>query len=449
MEQQKTSNKPQFTKWLEILQQESWQLELLISGFAIFLLLGAYDPIVALEYKIKLLAVSDQFYAILQIPYGIFLGAWYVLVINLILHVLLRGLWISTIGLRYVSGDIDFDSLQFNSKFDRFLRKRMGSFDAYIERLEGLCSIIFAFTFLVIFVLLSGGLFLGYTLALGLSIDWFNDRFGDTGVLIFLPIVVLVIIGWFFYAIDFLTLGMIKRRKRLARFYYPIYRFFSFLTLSFVYRPLYYNLIDHKFGRRVVFIIVPYLILVGLISSITVRTHAFLPFQRSKQSLNPSHYEDSNNKQIDPIFYKASIPSKFVSNGFIPLYIPYRPIFDDKAIQRLCPDLKPAKTGTGFSGFFVDNGDLERFTMNADSALLCNAKHYEISVNDSLFSNLKFRFYDHPIRKKSGLMSILDIAYLPRGEHLITIKSAIVKRRRGKSDTLLFAPNASIPFWKE
>ncbi|MGB5377935.1 hypothetical protein [Muriicola sp.] len=42
------SNNPQDTKfkqWLDILQQESWQLELIISGFAIYGLFMIIDPI--------------------------------------------------------------------------------------------------------------------------------------------------------------------------------------------------------------------------------------------------------------------------------------------------------------------------------------------------------------------------------------------------------------------
>ena len=42
------SNQPadkKFKKWLDILQQESWQLELIISGFAIYGLIMVIDPI--------------------------------------------------------------------------------------------------------------------------------------------------------------------------------------------------------------------------------------------------------------------------------------------------------------------------------------------------------------------------------------------------------------------
>ena len=42
----KDYNNPAFKKLLEKLQEESWQLELLISGFAIFGLFTAYEPII-------------------------------------------------------------------------------------------------------------------------------------------------------------------------------------------------------------------------------------------------------------------------------------------------------------------------------------------------------------------------------------------------------------------
>ena len=151
-------NKKSFVKWLEILQQESWQLELLISGFAIFLLASAYDQLDSFEYQINLLTSGSGYFSTLNIPFKILLGTWYVLIINLILHVLLRGLWISTIGIRYVSGEIEFEILNLSPKFDRFLKKKIISFDAYIEKLEQLCSIVFGFTFLIIFILLSFGI---------------------------------------------------------------------------------------------------------------------------------------------------------------------------------------------------------------------------------------------------------------------------------------------------
>ena len=107
--------KSKLSKWLEILQQESWQLELIISGFAIFLILGIYEPLQDLRFKINLLSASDGNYALLRLPHTLLQWVWFALIINLTTHVLFRGLWISTVGLRYVSGDVDFEELKLKS----------------------------------------------------------------------------------------------------------------------------------------------------------------------------------------------------------------------------------------------------------------------------------------------------------------------------------------------
>jgi hypothetical protein len=55
------------------------------------------------------------------------------------LHVVLRGLWIGALGLRYVSGDIDYEQLKYSPKFTKYLSKKIGSFDKYIATLENYC----------------------------------------------------------------------------------------------------------------------------------------------------------------------------------------------------------------------------------------------------------------------------------------------------------------------
>ena len=49
-------SKNKLSKWLELLQQESWQLELIISGFAIFLVGSLYEPIIDFMTHIKVVS---------------------------------------------------------------------------------------------------------------------------------------------------------------------------------------------------------------------------------------------------------------------------------------------------------------------------------------------------------------------------------------------------------
>ena len=105
--QQGDKKKSFFSEWLEKLQQESWQLELLISGFALFGIWASRDIINQVSYYIQVYMVDSAL-----LYSGLFMivceSAWYIFFVNLIIHIIVRGLWIGAIGLRYVSGDIDF-----------------------------------------------------------------------------------------------------------------------------------------------------------------------------------------------------------------------------------------------------------------------------------------------------------------------------------------------------
>ena len=143
-------NNPAFKKLLQRLQEESWQLELIISGFAIFGLFTAVEPI---NEAAELAQSKQQIVKFIILIIAVVSCA--ILIFNLLLHVVLRGLWIGALGLRYVSGDIDYDTLNYSDKFTNYLKKKVGSFDKYVATLENYCSVMFAISFLLIFYVLS------------------------------------------------------------------------------------------------------------------------------------------------------------------------------------------------------------------------------------------------------------------------------------------------------
>ena len=78
---------PAFKKLLQKLQEESWQLELLISGFAIFGLFAAYPEIEF--YSDKARSLGNDYAGI---TYMVIRVSCLILIFNLLLHVILRGL---------------------------------------------------------------------------------------------------------------------------------------------------------------------------------------------------------------------------------------------------------------------------------------------------------------------------------------------------------------------
>ena len=80
-------NNPAFKKLLQKLQEESWQLELLISGFAIFGLFSAWEPLT--EAGIRAVNNEETFFGLF---YSFLAMAISILIFNLLLHVILSGL---------------------------------------------------------------------------------------------------------------------------------------------------------------------------------------------------------------------------------------------------------------------------------------------------------------------------------------------------------------------
>lgn len=444
----KGQDQKKLAKWLDHLQQESWQLELLVSGFAIFLMIGAKDSIRELieETSLQIDGLPLEG-AILSIFLVVIYGASYFLLVNLILHVFLRGIWISAIGLRYISGDIDFEMMGLTEKFNQFLRSRIPGFDDYILKLENICSIVFAFTFLIVFMLLSVGMYI-IVLAAGIGIgNWLlNLIFPElVSKIIIIPFALAYLIGGVLYFLDYITLGFIKRMKKFSRFYFPVYRFMSAITLSFLYRPLYYNLIDNKFGRKAGFLLVPYVVLITFIRSGQIESYLWFPDEPKETMLHKNYYDDK--RDPDNMVVEGSIPSKYLDHGYLELFIRYKPNLMDGVLKTICPDRIPNKKG-GFSSGIQFNLDLfsdeKQHEMPPDSILSCFAQIYQISIADSIIQPSDFFFYRHQNRDELGVMSVLDLGYLPRGSYAVQVSRLTIT-----DGVQAWMPFFEIPFWKE
>lgn len=320
---------PSFKKLLDSLQQQSWELELIISGFAIFGLFTAYEPI-----KTSMLNAQngDQIYSF--IVFFIALMVCSILLFNLLLHVVLRGLWIGALGLRYVSGDIEFDQLKYAEKFKKYLRKKIVSFDRYIANLENYCSVLFAISFLLVFYVLAiACVNISIVLVANFIIQndalpgWLSYGLG-TVLMLFLGI------GMFLTFFDFITQGLLKRNKWIARIYFPFYWVFSFITLSFLYRPLVYNFLDHRFGKRLILLLTPIYLLILFLTSLENRNSNFWDEDASSSEIfaNKDNYADMQTKEDD---YPGNvvIPSKVITDDYLQIFLPFSGKIEDRIFE--------------------------------------------------------------------------------------------------------------------
>ncbi|MFK2819798.1 hypothetical protein U0L90_06715 [Flavobacteriaceae sp. LMIT009] len=435
-------NNPAFKKLLAKLQEESWQLELIISGFAIFGLYQAFEPV-----KLSMVEAENGQHISKFIIYLVGYAAISILLFNLLLHVLLRGLWIGALGLRYISGDIDYDSLNYSPKFTKYLKKKVGSFDRYIARLEDYCSVIFAISFLLIFYVIAIVLtILAITLVANYVLD--NDDLPgwiSGGVGIFL--ILFFVFGMFFTMIDFITQGWLKKKKWISRIYFPIYWVFSFVTLSFLYRPLVYNFLDNKFGKRLSFVLIPVYLIILTISSLEYQQSNYIVTDdtSSANHLNKNHYEDLL-KDSNDFMDTATIQSKVIEDPYLKLFMAYSEGIENRIFntnESLRPEEDQRGLGFGFTvtsnngNFFVNSRKRDSLT---SEYLKTFNDIYDIKI-DSLYYEADFLITKNH-KEQLGFETYVDINDLQKGKHTLKII-----RDSKRKDTVVKVSVVSIPFW--
>ncbi len=424
-----------FKQWLDILQQESWQLELIISGFAIYGLFMVIEPI-----EIAVLEAENNQNTYRALLFQGLEVSWYIITINLIAHVILRGLWIGAIGLRYVSGEIDYEKLNYSPRFSRHLLKRVGSFDNYVANLEKYCSIIFAVTFLLVFYLL--GLLvltfcfvlLGFWIARDDAADW--PKYA-----IAIPLVIFLVIGMFLTFVDFATQGWLKKNKWTAAAYYPFYFVFKYLTLSFLYRPMVYNFLDTRFGKRLSLIMVPLYIGLTLLADTGFSTSNYL-----RKGMTTNSYTAGQANYLDmldaesPFVDRAALPSKVITDAYLHVFVVYGSTVEDDVFY-FNEDLKPEEDHRGiFSTFSSGTVNFMKLSNGMRSYLSTLEEMYTLTV-DSLDFKPQFVFAQNK-NDQLGYETYLDMAEVSRGKHVLE-----VRRKDHRPDTVIVRTVVSIPFW--
>lgn len=429
MKQNEKSNS--FKKLLDKLQEDSWQLELLISGFAIFGLFQALEPI---SHRI-LLAQFDSNHFFVFILVVIYFSLQ-ILIFNLVLHVLLRGLWVGSLGLRYVFGEIDFDELNYGEQFTSYLKKKVGSFDTYIRKLENICSTIFAISFLLIFYIFS--FFIISFIALG-----FNINVPEWAIPIVRFLFVLFTIGALLSFFDFITQGLLKKYKWSAKIYFPFYWVFSLLTLSFIYRPLVYNILDNKKGRKISLALIPFYFIIYFVFHLNYQKSNFITPESTKFSnsiiANGSNYEDEIEANKNIFINEFAIQSKVITEPYLKLVMPLNNKLEDDLFE-LNPNLKPKKDKRGlrFKSVITIQRNKKNHKDFTNEYLDTFEEKYSFKIDSTSY---KTDFIITNINNKLGFESYIGIQNLSEGKHTVELFSI----KNNTTDSLISI--RKIPFW--
>ncbi len=438
--EQKNPNPHSKNDWIEPLRRNSWEMELLLTGFVLIGLIQLPE-IVNAWWETFTLGMDTESLAVNIVGVGALglLTGIKIITINLIILLLMRGFWIGMIGLSsaFPKG-INTERLNYAERFQQKLRKNNLNTERLILQLDNLCSSIFALSFLFFFIAISTGLFLLQLFIIGKTHDFINyqiiEPVSEVLSTIFMVIVATILVLYTLMAllklIDFVTIGALKKIKKkwFVKIYYPISQLISISTLGFLYRPIYYTLSSNTPRRVITSVLLIYISLTLVIFLDFEYRKAFTYYPslyRNDFELSYSEYENLLPEEYG-VIDRPIIQSDVISGRYLRLFIPYD-IQENPFLKEHCPDLKPIQESFSSGiGININDksifGELEVTKEDVENALSCFASYYTLSISDSTYSDLTFLFHRHPRNEVPGILTHISVAHLEPGFYALEIR---------------------------
>ena len=228
--------------------------------------------------------------------------------------------------------------------------------------------------------------------------------FPDHGSLPWLDLVLQLIT--LVFIVDFVTLGWLKRIPYFSKFYYPVYRVMSWLTLSPLYRRIYYGLISNLPRWKAVLGMISF-ILISAFMAFSIRSETNVAdvlslrlSDTADQAMFPGHYE---NLMADRPSNTIQIPSDVIKENHLRVFVVHRSAFEDRYIKPLCN--YEARQDS------VDENELKMECLDA---------FYDLKLDSQLVA-ADFIYFHNARTNQEGLIAYLDIAHLDKGRHDLSV----------------------------
>ena len=412
----------------------TWEVELLISGVAVFAMLqlpGWLDD----RYFSLLPRFDTGWHTPLFMTYVYLKGAAVLLAITFALHLLLRAQWIAQVGMHSVFPDgIRWECLRIGPVTRGIEQSRYGSPEASIERADNRATVVFSIGVMLASSLLLLGFLLPALFAvvivilLSLGIDADPSRvFSITALLFVVPALFAqsldrkfghrLAAGGFLHGLLSRVLGLYSRFGLMSRSSNPV---FSLLS-------------SHGGEARAMILTVAIIAatMTGVaISSVALEQPtefgsyaAFPAFADATRTLDAAHYDDQRDAAHDePTAY---IQSAVVIGPYLRLTVPYDPK-RDTAAMRGCAI--PAGTDDA----------------KAAERLDCLQSLHGVLLDGKPLANLQYEAGSDPRTDRPALLAMIDVRALAPGRHELQVARPPKSGEKHKDD-----PGFDrIPFWR-
>jgi hypothetical protein len=400
-------------KWLKDLQENSWELEILISGGAIFTLFQVSD--IWINWMSDMSVISSlpgRTFFMLAGTLGI-----EILKLGFILHLILRAFWLSMVCINYVYPQgIRRDSVKWKKPFS-IKEYENNDLQEPILKVDRLCGIVMYLSIISSF-LLTG---INFAIFVMFSVpEIFGFDLGFVTELIFVLFLV--------YIFDLITNGLLRRIAVLSYITYPVFALFDVLTFRVVYQKASLlfrsNIPRWKFTLSAL-VFFAFAFTLSYLNTYNVMKWPNVFDARSKHGqLNPKNpvlnYKFYRDELGDQKSSPVNIPSKFIQDDHLEVFVQYRLYMDMLANALSGPDNE-----LNFSDIF------------------------EVAIDDSVYQEIDWYETIHESSINNGLTAIIPIGDLPEGKHTLRIGCSSKINPSKVNDFDFKCKSALIPFWKE
>ena len=435
---------PEQEEKLRELTTQSWNLELVISGAALFAVLQLPDLLdAAFDYfRYNLLTQTEGLQGLFPtMAYSMMKAICYVLFIAFLTNFVMRGFWVGLVGLLavYPTG-IHYDRIPFSTNYaQKRMAAKLGSLDAYIIRLDRRCNTVFAVAFLFVLILI----IVAFSYLLTVLVYSYLRPIIPAQYWQGIKLTACVLMAGYMLTSVVLSLPRVKAHPSGISLHYRftelskllflgLYRPFAFILNTF-YSHLSYQKILRTIalmtGVFVVLIIVEFFADFARIDrrAGSVNRRHLYSARLDSLYINPSAYD---NQRADGQYIEvASIQGDVIRDPYIRLFIAY-PKALDTLLTRLAPE--PVWNDS------LPRAEKRRLIAEWSSQQINRLIH--IGINDSLYRkpDLLFTMRDAP--QQRGWQTILLPANLKTGRNVLRISIRADSVVRGEEIV-------TIPFW--
>jgi len=430
------------TDWLLSVEQNSWQIEIFISGGLLITLY--YLPFHINEWMSEV--VNDTYLTTAIVL--IFLMALIItkaLLIGFGTNLLLRAMWLASLGVHFAFPQgIKEDDTDYNE----YIRKKFTPDDGPHQKvmmLEKLSSLSYSLS--IIFTIFSTGAMLIVLACYFLLFEPFippeiydNKWFGYS----FLALVILFSFG----AVDHFVFGRLKNNPQKSLRYYQFTNLFSYINLTKVFKYEWLVLTSHINRWKLYLTCFIYFGAALILSlndiswnSLSININNPLD-HRDYTSINQSWMGIQNIEYLEhhkegEFIESPIIPSEIIESSYLPVFLPYDQWYDFGLRESLAhnnAEWSPDYSDTTLN--LIENYYAIQRSLN---------EVHKLSIDSEMIDSVRWYLREHPKTGQLGFHTKVDIDTLTRGGHTLMVYY-MQRQKDSKIDTISLR---WIPFWTE